>query len=339
MTEPHPEAAQGTESMDAQVSSGPTPGEQLRTAREARGLSEAEAAAQLNFLPAYIPALEQEKLDNLHSPTFIKGYLRTYARFLGLDAEQLLASYTARHPELSRKETIRPVEGLRPEKTAKGLLFRFFTLLVLLGLIAVVVLWWQSRSSEPLPQLTSQEVEVDTLNGETIVAPLPSEPTPTLSATAPSAPAVEPAPTTPEPTPTPEPAPVATPAPAPAPTPAPEPAAPEVADRASESSSTAPQPARIANRLNGDPLAATAGGSTRVALRFSDTCWAEVRDSDNRLLLADLMHADDLVLLEGQPPFRVVFGYGHAAEVFYQGRQLDISPRVRPNGYTSLTLE
>jgi len=67
-------------------------GEALRRAREERGLSLAEVERATRIRARHLAALENEDLSGL-SPVYSRGFLRTYARFLGLDAEELLARY------------------------------------------------------------------------------------------------------------------------------------------------------------------------------------------------------------------------------------------------------
>jgi len=67
------------------------PGRQLREAREARGLSLADAANALKFSPRQIAALEADDYDGLQGATFVRGFIRSYARFLKQAPEPLLA--------------------------------------------------------------------------------------------------------------------------------------------------------------------------------------------------------------------------------------------------------
>ncbi|MGH8593041.1 MAG: helix-turn-helix domain-containing protein, partial [Gammaproteobacteria bacterium] len=67
-------------------------GGRLRQAREAHKLSIDEVAAQLNLKPTVIVALEQDRYQDLASAAFARGYLRGYARLLGLDAESFIQS-------------------------------------------------------------------------------------------------------------------------------------------------------------------------------------------------------------------------------------------------------
>ncbi len=69
------------------------PGPMLRLAREARGLSEQQAAEQLNLDVTVVEALERDDLAALGAPVFAKGHLRRYGGLLGIDEEQVLAAY------------------------------------------------------------------------------------------------------------------------------------------------------------------------------------------------------------------------------------------------------
>lgn len=75
-----------------------TIGETLRSAREEQGKSIAEAATATRIRSSYLEALEQERFDELGGSVYAKGFLRSYASFLGLDPEPLLEAYRAREP-------------------------------------------------------------------------------------------------------------------------------------------------------------------------------------------------------------------------------------------------
>ncbi|HVL34690.1 MAG TPA: helix-turn-helix transcriptional regulator, partial [Burkholderiales bacterium] len=66
-------------------------GVELRSAREAGGLSIDDVAQQLKFAPRQIESLENERFDRLPGPTIARGMVRNYARLLKLDPEPLVA--------------------------------------------------------------------------------------------------------------------------------------------------------------------------------------------------------------------------------------------------------
>ncbi|HEY1429507.1 MAG TPA: RodZ domain-containing protein [Candidatus Tumulicola sp.] len=68
-------------------------GERLREAREARGLSLSEVSEQIRIRTVYLVALEEENWRAIGAPVYVRGFLRTYARFLGLDPEEIVAQF------------------------------------------------------------------------------------------------------------------------------------------------------------------------------------------------------------------------------------------------------
>jgi cytoskeleton protein RodZ len=70
----------------------------LRTKREEMGLSHALVSDQIKVKIDYLEALENEDWDALPSPAFVKGFIRSYARFLGLSEVGLIALYQESAP-------------------------------------------------------------------------------------------------------------------------------------------------------------------------------------------------------------------------------------------------
>ncbi len=65
----------------------------LREARETKGLTLAEVQEEIRISPRYLEALETGEYDLLPTQTHVRGFLRNYARFLGLDPAPLLERY------------------------------------------------------------------------------------------------------------------------------------------------------------------------------------------------------------------------------------------------------
>jgi cytoskeleton protein RodZ len=70
-------------------------GERFRAAREERGLTLSEVGEQLRIRSVYLAAIEEENWKAIGAPVYIRGFLRTYARFLGLDPEEAVAEFNA----------------------------------------------------------------------------------------------------------------------------------------------------------------------------------------------------------------------------------------------------
>lgn len=70
-------------------------GERFRAAREARGLSLSDVSEQIRIRSVYLAAIEEENWSAIGAPVYVRGFLRTYARFLGLDTEEVVATFNS----------------------------------------------------------------------------------------------------------------------------------------------------------------------------------------------------------------------------------------------------
>src|SRR4051794_30108649 len=68
-------------------------GEKLRQAREERGISISEVAEQTRISPLYLKSIEKDDYKPLPGGIFNKGFLRSFARYIGFDEEEALAEY------------------------------------------------------------------------------------------------------------------------------------------------------------------------------------------------------------------------------------------------------
>lgn len=138
-------------STAASVSLVVRPGEQLRLAREGRGLSLEQIAAELHLLPRLLRALEADDYASLPEPGFVRGYIRQYARLLQLPEEDLVLRLdeayqvaTGHAPDEGLQHN--PLTLLRPVATeaAAPLPLRWRRLAVLgLLLLTVLAVSWQ----------------------------------------------------------------------------------------------------------------------------------------------------------------------------------------------------
>jgi cytoskeleton protein RodZ len=127
-------------------------GAQLRLAREAQGLSLADAAQQLKFAPRQIESLENERFERLPGPTIARGMLRNYARLLNLDPEPLVermspAGQTAPDSAqlAARFSQAVPFSDSGRRST---LVYAGFSVAVL-ALVGVVAYEWQQEGARP----------------------------------------------------------------------------------------------------------------------------------------------------------------------------------------------
>src|SRR2546422_6232763 len=68
-------------------------GEYFQRAREAKGLTVEEAAARTRILPQFLKAVEENNYARLPDEVFAKGFVRSYARILGLDEAAVIRKF------------------------------------------------------------------------------------------------------------------------------------------------------------------------------------------------------------------------------------------------------
>ncbi|MER3449614.1 MAG: hypothetical protein C4315_07550 [Chloroflexota bacterium] len=145
----------------------PLPGQLLRAARQERGLTLEDAEQGTRIRREFLEALEADAYERLPAPVYVRGFIRVYARWLGLDPEQVVGLYPIRPttPEFRPLPTVRNPESAWPGRLLVGLVV---VALVVLG-YGVVRL---AGSAGPAPAPT-----VGGLPGPTS-APAPTRPPP-----------------------------------------------------------------------------------------------------------------------------------------------------------------
>ncbi|MHA3736411.1 RodZ domain-containing protein [Pseudomonas sp. Eth.TT006] len=316
------------------------PGETLRQARESNGWSLAEVALKLNLTVTSLSNLEAGAFDKLPGHTFARGYIRAYAKLLGMDQTVLVQQFDQSTGTDSQGSNVHALGRIEEPVRVSHTILRIVSLLLLIAVIGGGFVWWQDQTSlrtKDLTTLAPEHVEVEGADGTTQIHPidepedqavaegqsegstalaLPQSETaaestgaePAAPATAPAAPVV--APTAPVHTPAPVVANPATPAPNVPATPAPTVTAPVVA--------ATPAPTVEA--------AAPAAGDGQVQLQFTADCWAQVTDGRGKVLFSGLKHKGDNVSVSGKPPLAVRLGVARAAQVSYNGQPVDIAP-------------
>ena len=137
-------------------------GHSLREARERQALGYPEIESATKIRAKYIRALEEEDFTAIPGDAYIRGFLRTYADYLGLDGDVYVDEYASRFLTSWRDEV--PPRPERPRiRRRERLLERRAVLLVLVGIAAVTALvfaaWRFGGSSPSVPALNTKQTK------------------------------------------------------------------------------------------------------------------------------------------------------------------------------------
>ena len=173
-------------------------GEELRREREIRGISLKEIADATKISRRFLEAIERNEHRTLPAPVFTRGFVREYARYLGLNADEMVSRYNlaAAGDERIEKSAhlerlIQPpvIEGEPPKKhrrSSSRLDTNVFILVVIIaGLVSVA--WWAMKH---------KRIDFDLTRSESTPPPASTAPPPLARAVQPPAPV---APAEPEP--------------------------------------------------------------------------------------------------------------------------------------------
>ena len=272
----------------------------LRAGREAAGLSVAAVAQQLKLAPRQIAALEDGDWASLPGRTFVRGFMRNYARLLRLDPDVVLSALpetaaTPSNENLSLAPTPRPIGELPADANARPSAARWAIPLALVAVVTVAAVYEITRP----PAEPAKLVMIDK-KAVAAAAPRPAAAPPEATAAAPGN----------------------------ATTTLPNPLA-----AGDEKSAAANDAARKPDA--GLPPAGMAPpidtADTPIALSFQGTSWVEIRDGAGVMILQITGNAGATQSVGGRPPFDVILGNAAAVNVSWQGRSFDTAPFTRQN--------
>lgn len=287
-----------------------SPGAQLRRARESRGESVHEVAFALKLSPRQVEALEHDDFDALPGMAFVRGFMRNYARYLGLDAKPLLDAVQRLAgqgaPDLS---PIRNADGDLPSGSSRrsGSFPAGLVVLVLLALLAVgwYFDWFRTGPApsasvvvEPAPAFAPAPMQP--LESESSAQLTPPQPLVAEAATD-SAPAAN-----------------AEAAGAPAP--------------AISAVGATPVPAAEPTAAPSAPAAAAVERSPaagQLSFRFGADSWIEVRDATGTILHAGTNRAGSTRSVQGSAPFTLVIGNAASVTLEHDGKPVELAPHIR----------
>jgi len=313
-----------SEALSVEATTEPTPdtiaehapsgtlGQRLRAAREDKELSRADIAQRLRLPLRLIARLEDDDYQGMDEGVYLRGYLSSYARLVGVPtviAESAAAAHTR----------VAPLVATGKVSRSRYLIDRYSvsaTYLILTGLIVVPAVWLATHGGleqnlarttsldsptsiavPPITQLSGSVAE----SGEANQDVAPSDPSPASADTATtSVAAVEP--------PKQEQMPVVA----------------SMTPFTTTQPSAAPTPAQPA-------AAAAPSGAHRLALKLTAASWVEITAADGSKLEYGLLPAGAERSYASNGPLSVRLGNAEGAEVSVDGKTLDLEPFRRAN--------
>lgn len=132
-----------------QEKSTPSPGALLKERREALGLSQQEIASKLFLKTFQINDLENDVIDEKSSVTFTKGYVRNYAKQLGLPSDKVIEAFERYHnqSEVPSSDKLQSFSK-RVAKQTHDDRWMMVTYIILIIIIGGVVLWWYQQPGD-----------------------------------------------------------------------------------------------------------------------------------------------------------------------------------------------
>lgn len=155
-----------------------TLGEKLRQAREERGISVSEVAEQTRISSHYLSSIENDDYKTLPGGIFNKGFVKSYAKYVGLDENEVLQDYSKLVAE-AEDEDIEHVVSYRPEvltddRTMSSMLptlvFAGIILALMTGGILFVVNYLQNQEDQPLAKVTPTPALANTPDGSQVAS-------------------------------------------------------------------------------------------------------------------------------------------------------------------------
>jgi cytoskeleton protein RodZ len=321
--------------MDQELGSRVLIGVTLRDEREAQKLSVEEVALRLRLSEKQINALEADDFSIFGSAIFVRGFIKSYARFLTIDPQPLLDVHLGMYPqEQSQSITYKNVDV---DKLVDGGVSKLTALIFGVLLIAALFVWvaykiWAYQSNtntntpdrplptvsmeqnvtpEPLPEAASPVSELETsAKTETTVTEiaLPKATEAVGLVTKPELKAT----------------------------------VDKLTEQTISGAAVKPEPAKsepaktelAKTELAKTELAKTAlvtTGFVRVKLLLTGSSWIGVQDKNGKTVFSKLAKAGTEEFVEGLPPLKFHIGNASATQVIFNGETIDLTPSTYNN--------
>ncbi|UXI00705.1 cytoskeleton protein RodZ [Photobacterium sp. TY1-4] len=294
------------------------PGDMLRQAREQLGYSQKDIASRLRLRLSVINDIEDNKFEQSQLATFTRGYVRSYAKFVGLDEREVLARLDQEGHAQPENHEMQSFSRRTKREAHDNRIMRLTWALAIVFIGMTGVWWWQSLQMEPdaleyaeqqtqpldeslagangegsldaemagidyeEPVLTETGSASDLMASEAVTQV--EEPAPVTSFDAPSMPVIA------------------------------DGDAGDLADAQAVTAAQEAEPARVIEAITAD-----------LQLTFSGDCWIDIRDANGKRLETGIKKSGDVLNLEGAEPYKLVLGAPSVVKISYKGEPVDLS--------------
>jgi len=301
-------------------------GRQLQKAREAAGLSVGDVAGAQHLRPSVIQAIESGDYSQIDSELFLKGYVRAYAKQVGLDADTVIADLDQElEPIRQQREQeyeanpLVDIERRRRRKRQLGKTLFFLVVLGIAGYLAFAFLMPDqdanqgpaetAKAPEAAGQGQNEGAEISAPAEEVASAEEERSESPVPDGDQGSTGSVDP---------------VA------------DQSAPNAEPIAEQIPTVVQTPEPVLENPSG---LADDSAMARLQIQFTGDCWVQVSDADGNRLVNSLQRAGDSIDVSGEAPLKVVIGAVDAvSSITFEGEPLDLDSYRVVNNRSEFTL-
>ncbi|ANZ09155.1 cytoskeleton protein RodZ [Vibrio parahaemolyticus] len=287
----------------------------LKNKRESLGMTQKQVADRLRLRVSVIEDIENNRFESQQVATFTRGYLRSYAKFVGLDEKVVLVALEQTADVKPKEQDIEMQSFSRKTKHEKHnsriMLLTWVIAIVIIGISAAW--WWQNQQENSLAQVvaeanveTSQPsadeiADIDLMTEEELIASTPAELAASNNTASESS--INAAQTD------------------------------EVVSAETEESTTeaTPEPVAVIEAAEEvqDASPVVPEGMTLLTMKFKADCWIQVKDTNGKTLVSGTQKPGQDVELTGKAPFKVILGAPEGVTMTFASEPVDLS------GYTS----
>ncbi|MBY8162394.1 DUF4115 domain-containing protein [Vibrio fluvialis] len=277
------------------------PGTLLKEKREALGLTQKQVADRLRLRVTIIQNIEENNFDSDLVATFTRGYLRSYAKAVGLAEHLVLDAFEESVTPEPQEQTMQSFskKTKREKHDSRIMTITWIILLVIIGMSSLW--WWQNNEQDTLKP--DQSAEAVSAVADQAAAPATEEVQPEFNTIEPTqAEAQSDAQPSEEPT---------------------------GDEMAMEDPAPAQEEAVVEPQTTPAAPTAEATSGDLLTMNFSSDCWVQVKDATGKTLSTGIKKAGETLNLRGQKPLQVILGAPEGVSVTFASEPVDLS------GYTS----